>query len=134
MAYKITGTLLAIQPTQELQSKSGKSYKKRDFVITVRKFDPFTGEPTDDTGNTPKFTLMGERCNDLDTFMAGDVVTVNFEISGRSYEKDGKTDYFTEVRPLSVYKNEKGTIKANIQNKASEIASSQPSDNDELPF
>lgn len=104
MAYKITGRIVSVGPTQELTAKSGNPYQKRDFVMTVRKFDPYTGQPTDDEGNTPRFTLFGERCNDLNGVFKGDIVTVSFEISGRSYDKDGQTEYFTEVRPLRVEK------------------------------
>lgn len=102
MAYKISGRVKEIGPAQQLMSKGGVAYTKRDLVITVRKFDPYTGKPTDDEGNTPKFTMFGDRCRDLDSVSAGQVVTVHFEVTGRSYDKDGKTDYFTEVRPLRV--------------------------------
>lgn len=109
MAYKITGRLISVGNTQEMSSKSGNRYQKRDFVMTVRKFDPYTGQPTGDEGNTPKFTLFGERCNDLNGIFPGDIVIVSFEISGRAFDKDGKTDYFTEVRPLRVEKLIYGT-------------------------
>lgn len=104
MAYKITGRIISVGPTQELTARSGNSYQKRDFVMTVRKFDPYTGQPTDDESNTPKFSLFGDRCNDLNAIFKGDIVTVHFEINGRPYDKEGTTDYFTEVRPLRVEK------------------------------
>lgn len=103
MAYKITGRVLSIGNTESLTAKSGNTYTKRDLVITIRKFDQYTGQPTDDEGNTPKFTFMGERCKDLDQFKVGDIVTVSFEINGRSYiNKDDKTDYITDLRPIYV--------------------------------
>lgn len=102
MAYKITGTVLAITPAIDFKSRSGNTYVKRDLIMTVRLFDPYTGQPEEQTNNTPKFTFFGDRCRDLDNFNIGDVVTVNFDISGRSYEKDGRIEYMTDVRPLGV--------------------------------
>lgn len=102
MAYKISGTILWIEPTQTLMSKTGTSFQKRDLVITVRKYDQYTGAPTEDTGNTPRFTFIGGGCQELDSMNTGDIVTIIFDISGRKYEKDGKTNYYTEVRPFKI--------------------------------
>lgn len=102
MAYKISGRALIVGPTQNLAAKSGNSYIKRDLIITVRKFDPYTGYPSDDKDNTPKFSFFGQQCQQLDNIKTGDIVVIHFDISGRSYEKDGKTEYFTEVRPFNV--------------------------------
>ena len=106
MAYKITGSILIIEPTQSLVStKTGNSYTKRDLIIAVRTFDPHTGQPEVNRDNTPKLTFMGDRCRDLDQFKVGDIVVVDFDINGRSYDKDGKTEYFTEVRPFRIALN-----------------------------
>ena len=102
MAYKITGRVTVVGPLQTLTARSGNTYTKRDLVMTVRKFDPYTGQPADDPGNTPKFTFMGDKCRQLDRIKPDDVVVIHFDISGRSYDKDGKTEYFTEVRPFRV--------------------------------
>lgn len=102
MAYKITGSVLHIGAPVNLPSKSGTQFTKRDIVITVRKFDPYTGQPSDDTGNTPKFTFVNDRCQQLDGIRPGDIVTIHFDIQGRCYEKDGKKEYFTEARPFRI--------------------------------
>ena len=102
MAYKISGRVLSVGPTQTLPVKSGNTYTKRDLIMTVRKFDPYTGYPTEDKDNVPKFVFFGQQCQQLDSIKAGDIVVVHFDVSGRSYEKDGKTEYFTEVRPFKV--------------------------------
>ncbi len=94
--------MLQAGPMQTLASKSGNSYTISDLIITVRKFDPYTGYPSDDDGNTPKFTFFGDRCQQLDLLKPGDVVVVHFDIAGRAYDKDGKREYFTEVRPFRV--------------------------------
>lgn len=106
MAYKITGRILNLGDLQSITSTStGKSYNKRDVVISAFLFDSYTGQPTEDVSNTPKFTFFGNRCQDLEQFKAGDMVVIGFEINGRSYQKDGKTEYFTEVRPTSIYES-----------------------------
>lgn len=102
MAYKLSGKVMLVSDTVSLSSKSGTQFTKRDLVITVRKFDQYTGVPSDDDGNTPKFTFMGLACQQLDGIKVGDIVTVLFDIAGRSYEKDGKTEYYTDVRPFKV--------------------------------
>lgn len=102
MAYRRSGKVLHLGEMQTLPAKSGNLYTRRELVITVRKFDPYTGFPTDDTQNTPKFIFFGQQCQQLEQLKPGDIVVVHFDISGRTYEKDGKTEYFTEVRPFKV--------------------------------
>lgn len=103
MSYKITGRIISLEDTQTLQSqKSGVIYTKRDMVINVRLFDRHTGEMSDETTNTPKFTFFGDKAAELDRFSINDIVTVSFDIYGRSYDKNGKIEYYTEVRPIKV--------------------------------
>lgn len=149
MAYKISGRVLKKFDSVSLPSKSGNSYTKQDLVIAVRKFDLYTGEPSDDETNTPKFTFFGERINDLVAINEGDLVTIHFEISGRPFTKeDGKTEYFNDIRPLRVEKNLNGFSKSFSQPSAvmeTNIPSGSGKDNmevqnetkqgeDELPF
>lgn len=102
MAYRITGTVLETGAAQTFNSKNGTLYTKRDLVITVRKFDQYTGQSADEVGNTPKFTFMGDKCQRLDGINVGDIVTIHFDIVGRKYEKDGRTEYITDFRPIAV--------------------------------
>lgn len=102
MAYKIIGRVLSIGTLQTFTSKSGNTFTKRDIVIMVRKFDQYTGEPSFDEFNTPKFSFMNEKCQQLDQIKIGDVVTIGFDLRGGTYEKDGKTEYLTDLRPFSV--------------------------------
>ena len=102
MAYKISGRVLHIGSPVTLPSKSGTPYTIAYIVITVRKFDPYTGQPTDDTDNTPKFQFIGDKCQQLANVKIGDIVTVHFDIQGRSFVKDNKTEYFTGVRPFRI--------------------------------
>lgn len=102
MAYKLSGSVLLVGDTTPLQSRSGVTFTKRDLVITVRKFDPYTGVPTEEPGNTPKITFLNSNCQQLDGVKVGDIVTVHFDISGRSYDKDGRREYSTDIRGFRV--------------------------------
>ena len=102
MAYKITGRVLQVGPSQGIMTKSGNQMVKRDVIIMVRKFDPNTGEPTFDEYNTPKFSFMNERCQQLDRIKIGDIVNISFDVRGRTYDKDGKTEYINDLNPYSI--------------------------------
>lgn len=103
MAFKLKGVVIEITPTQTFSSKSGNSYTSRYLVIQTIKFDRYTGKPTLDPENTPKFTFFGKQCEALDNVKFADVVIVSFDIQGKAYtNKDGKKDFFTEVRPFRV--------------------------------
>jgi hypothetical protein len=47
---------------------------------------------------------MKDKCSMLDSFAVGDQVNVNFNITGKPYEKDGKTIYFTNLNAWKVSK------------------------------
>ena len=102
MAYKITGRVLQISTPQSFKSKSGTPFTKQDIVIMVRKFDQYTGEPSFDEYNTPKFSFMNEKCQQLDHIKVGTIVTISFDVRGRSYEKDGKTEYLNDLTPFGI--------------------------------
>lgn len=102
-ANQVIGTIVSIGKTQDLVAKNGNAFQKRDLVISVRRFDPNTGEPVTDWENTPKFSFMGERCRDLDRFQEGQVVVVSFDLQGRKYENANKEiDIITEARPYRI--------------------------------
>lgn len=103
MANQIIGTIASIGQTQNLTSKNGNAFQKRDVVISVRRFDPNTGEPVTDWENTPKLSFIGEKCRDLDRFQVGQVVSISFDLQGRKYENaNGVTDIITEARPYKI--------------------------------
>ncbi len=103
MANQVIGTIVSIGQTQSLTAKSGNAFQKRDVVISVRRFDPNTGEPVTDWENTPKLSFMGDRCRDLDRFQVGQSVIIYFDLQGRKYENANKEiDIITEARPYKI--------------------------------
>lgn len=103
MANQVIGSIVSIGQTQSLIAKSGNTFQKRDLVISVRRFDPHTGEPVTDWENTPKLSFMGEKCGELDRFQVGQVVIISFDLQGRQYQNaNGETDIITEARPYKI--------------------------------
>lgn len=102
MANKISGRIIVLQPTKALTSKSGNSYKRREFVIERIVFDRNTGRPTADSNDTIMFALIGDSCSQLDNAKVGDEVVVDYDIQGRIYDKDGEKKYFTDIRVFRV--------------------------------
>lgn len=100
----IVGVIQQIGETQNLVSKNnGTSYKKRDLLLMVRKYDPNTGEPITDNENTPLLSFMGEKCSDLDKFQPGQTVTVYFELQGRKYtDQAGISKIINDIRPYRI--------------------------------
>lgn len=125
---KITGKVLYIYPAQQLTSKSGNAFSKRDFVIAAQRFDPDTGEATIDDTNTPQLTLTGDRSSQLDNIKQGDIVTVDFYLRGRRFRgEDNKEKIITDINVTSV--------RLNAVPNAAPAPAAQPKDpNDDLPF
>lgn len=98
MANQVTGRLVAIGKTETLQTKSGSAFKRRDFLLDARTFDPYTGELSQYENLLP-LDVGGERCADLDHFHVGDTVTVSFALQGRTWKTaDGQEKRLTSVR------------------------------------
>ena len=103
MANSVIGQIISIGQTQSLTSKSGTAFTKRDVVISIRRFDPNTGEPVNDYENTPLFSFMRDRCKDLDQFQAGQNVEIFFDLSGHKYTPEGGTEkIINDIRPYKI--------------------------------
>lgn len=103
MANQVIGSIVSIGQTQSLTAKNGNAFQKRDVVINVQRFDPYTGQPTTDWENTPKLSFMGDKCRELDRFQVGQMVVISFDLQGRKYETANKEiDIITEARPYKI--------------------------------
>lgn len=102
MANQITGKVLHIYPQETIPSKNGgKDIVKRAILIDCTRFDPYTGERGFE--NTPLLEFIGEKCNELNNFKHGQVVTITFDIQGTKYKnKDGIENVFTRVQPYKI--------------------------------
>ncbi len=87
MNFEITGNLIVKENIIEVST----SFKKREFVIEVQ------NQRNSDWNDFIKFQLTQDKCALLDQFNIGDPLKVFFNIKGRKWEKDGKTNYFSNL-------------------------------------
>ena len=85
MSYEATGKIIEIYGEQQVTEK----FRKREFVLEI---------PDGMYPQQIKFELTQDKCAALDNFSKGDEVKVSFNIRGRSYDKDGKKNYFTTIQ------------------------------------
>ena len=88
MSYELTGILIAKYDTIQ----RSETFKTREFVI----------EKTEDIGgrtitNFIKLQCVQEKTNIVDRINIGDEVKVYFNIKGSKWEKEGRTNYITNL-------------------------------------
>src|SRR5215210_6426508 len=126
MSYEITGKLiLRFDIVQR-----NESFKTREFVIESSEENngrTFT--------NYVKFQCIQDKTAMPDRFNIGDEVKVQFNIKGTRWEKDGKTNYITNLdawRMESLKLSHNNDVSNNSQESYTDIP---PADNsDDLPF
>ncbi|MCY7291241.1 MAG: DUF3127 domain-containing protein [Ferruginibacter sp.] len=129
MSYELTGKLIAKYDTVQRTE----TFKTREFAI----------EKTDDIGgrtivNYAKFQCVQDKTEIIDKVNIGDNVKVYFNIKGSKWEKDGKTNYITN---LDAWRIEQ-ILNTNQQNNSNtDTSKMEPMDNftaaegnDDLPF
>lgn len=85
MANQITGRLVQIGQLVQIPSKSGgQAVTKREFLLDATTHDPYTGERSEYENIVP-LEVIGEKCNELNQFKVGDVITVSFALQGRQW-------------------------------------------------
>jgi hypothetical protein len=88
MSYELTGKLIAKYDTVQRTE----SFKTREFV--VEKTDEINGRSI---VNYAKFQCVQDRTAILDRVNTGDNIKVYFNIKGSKWERDGKTNYITNL-------------------------------------
>lgn len=124
MSYEITGKLVVRFDTVQ----RNENFKTREFVIEN------TEEGNGRTfKNYVKFQCVQDKTNMPDRFNIGDEVKVQFNIKGTKWEKDGRTNYITNLdawrmESLKLSQNNANSTEVHYNDMA-------PSDNvDDLPF
>ena len=95
MANQLTGRIEVLGQTQQVASKSGSTFSRRELVLNCARYDQYTGEQVSE--NHPQFEFSGKACEKLDGLKVGDVIVVSFTLQGSWYEKDGVRKNFTRV-------------------------------------
>ena len=128
MSYELTGKLIAKYDTVQRTE----TFKVREFAV----------EKTEDIGgrtivNYAKFQCVQDKTAIIDKVNIGDDIKVYFNIKGSKWEKDGKTNYFTN---LDAWRIEQ-ILNSNQSNNNSDTSGMEPMDNftsphenDDLPF
>lgn len=88
MSLSLTGTLIVKEDIQYVRDK----FQKRNFVIELS--EDINGKVYK---NYAKLQLVQNKCDMLDKFNIGDNITVDFNVKGNKWEKDGKTQYITNL-------------------------------------
>ena len=127
MSYEITGKLVAKFDTVQRTE----SFKTREFVL--EKTDENNGRTF---SNYIKFQCVQDRTAILDRVNTGDNIKVYFNIRGTRWEKDGKTNYITNLdawRIEQLLSADKGSDNDFIE-PLDTFSSTAPGAVDDLPF
>jgi hypothetical protein len=88
MSYEASGRLVAVYDTIQRSEK----FRTREFVIET------TEAIRDRTiNNYIKFQLVQDRTDLIDRFRVNDMIKVKFNIKGSRWEKNGMTNYITNL-------------------------------------
>jgi hypothetical protein len=129
MSYELTGKLVAKFDTVQRTE----SFKTREFV--VEKSDDINGRTI---VNYVKFQCVQDKTGIVDRVSIGDNVKVYFNVKGSKWEKDGKTNYITNLdawrlEQLLQSKNS-GPIDNDYMEPLDTFSSTAPDAVDDLPF
>jgi hypothetical protein len=129
MSYELTGKLVAKFETVQRTE----SFKTREFV--VEKSDDINGRTI---VNYVKFQCVQDKTGIVDRVNIGDNVKVYFNVKGSKWEKDGKTNYITNLdawrlEHLLATKTS-GSIDNDYMEPLDTFSSTAPDAVDDLPF
>jgi hypothetical protein len=128
MALQVTGKVLKVGYVEDIPTKSGNVFRKRELILDATRYDPYTGERGFE--NFPSFEFVQEKVKELDGLNVGEVVTVSFDLQGNKFTtQEGQERYFTKVRG---YKVERKTQAPSLPPLPSQEG--QPREDSDLPF
>ena len=128
MSYELIGKLVAKYDTQQKTA----TFKTREFAV----------EKTEDIGgrtitNYVKFQSVQDKTSIIDKVNTGDEIKVYFNIKGSKWEKDGKTNYITNLDAWRIEQLLQTGGKANDNEYLEPLdtfSSTAPDAVDDLPF
>lgn len=129
MSYELTGKLITKFDTVQRTE----TFKTREFV--VEKSEEINGRSI---VNYIKFQCVQDRTGIIDRINTGDEIKVYFNIKGTKWEKDGKTNYITNLDAWRIEQLLNNSGKAVTDNEYLEpldtFSSTAPDAVDDLPF
>lgn len=143
MSYEITGKLIQVNDTQQVNDR----FKKREFVLEIT--DEVNGNIYT---NYAKLQLVQNKCEIIDKFNIDDNIKVSFNIKGNKWERDGNVNYITNLdawrienaqqqapqaqaaSPAYVNMNSGDNQNQSQNNNANDNYNPSPESTDDLPF
>lgn len=129
MGYELTGKLIAKYDTVQRTE----SFKTREFV--VEKTEEINGRSI---VNYIKFQCVQDRTAIVDKVNTGEEIKVYFNIKGSKWEKDGKTNYITNLDAWRIEQMLQPGSQSGVDNDYLEpldtFSSTAPDAVDDLPF
>lgn len=105
--HELVGRFIAVDQEATIQStrEQGKTFKRRQLYMDCSRYDGLTGERMDE--NYPLLEFGGKALEQLNQLVSegvkkGDLISVSFVVDGVAYEKDGKKQVMTKVRPIGI--------------------------------
>lgn len=149
--HELVGRFIAVDNEQTIQStkEQGKTFKRRQLYMDCSRYDGLTGERLDE--NYPLLEFGGKALEQLNQLVGtgvkkGDLVCVSFVVDGVPYDKDGRKQVMTKVRPIGVarWQRQQQPQQAQAQQQNAQASSPAPAPvqqpqngggkNDDLPF
>ncbi|MEO7045345.1 MAG: DUF3127 domain-containing protein [Ferruginibacter sp.] len=129
MSYELTGKLVAKYDTVQRTE----TFKTREFA--VEKTEDINGRTI---VNYAKFQCVQDKTAIIDRVNIGDEIKVYFNIKGSKWEKDGKTNYITNLDAWRIEQILQTSTSGAIDNEYLEpldtFSSTAPDAVDDLPF
>src|SRR3954468_12803031 len=130
---EVTGTLKTKFETQKVSER----FQKREFVLTTEANTPYPQHVS--------FQVTQDKCSMLDQFREGDELRVQFNLRGREWNGPQGVKYFNTLEAWRIEKVQGGGSSAatnqgsaqsghSINTSSAPVFTSNPNDNDDLPF
>ena len=87
---ELKGKVTAVAPIQKVSD----SFQKREFVVEYAENPEYP--------EFIKLEFIQDKCSLLDNVSVGQEVTVQFNLKGRKWEKDGKVSYFNTLQAWKI--------------------------------
>ena len=126
MKYELEGKL--IEKSEPIQRTE--KFKVRDFIV-----EKIEQAGSNTFTNVIKFQLSNDKCGLIDNIEKGTNIKVHFNITGRSWEKEGKVSYFTNLEAWKIesVSASSGLTTENLPEIPADMET-PPLGNDDLPF
>lgn len=128
MSYELIGKLVAKYDTVQRTA----TFQTREFA--VEKSDDINGRTI---VNYAKFQCVQDKTAIIDRVNIGDDIKVYFNIKGSKWEKDGKTNYITNLdawRIEQILPNAANNASSNAEEPLDNFTATNPEELDDLPF